>query len=106
MQNKKMEEIKKVVLYFFTEFFEETRDKSIALELTKEAMTTYRTEMINEEKSKEKITPAQLNYLNAMMGDFSTSAKIKDELAKLGKSLDELTKTEASWIISKVKREK
>ena len=106
MDNDRLNEIKRVVLFFYTSFYDELRDREVAVELTKEAMTTYRTMMINDERSREKadmITPNQLNYIKSMMGDFSKSHLVQSELNKFGKPLEKLTKKEASELITRVK---
>jgi len=107
MDNDKLNEIKRVALFFYTSFYDELRDRDVALELTKEAMTTYRTMMINEERSREKqdmITHNQLNYIKSMLGDFNTASLVQEELNRLGKPLERLTKQEASDLITRVKR--
>lgn len=103
MDNDQKMQIKNIVLYYYTEFLNETRDKEVALKLTEEAMTTYRTLMISESKTVDKITPNQLRFLKEQMSDFEHSKTIILELQRLNKeSLDELTKHEASELISKI----
>ncbi len=105
MENEKMIEIKKVVLYFYTEFYSETKDKEVAIELTKEAMTTYRTLLIqSERKHEDSITGNQLNFLQWKSEDFEANKIIAEALRKYGKrDISELTKKEASEIISQIK---
>ena len=103
MDNDQKMQIKNIVLYYYTEFLNETRDKEVALKLTEEAMTTYRTLMISESRSIDKITPNQLRFLKEQMSDFEHSKTIILELQRLHKeSLDDLTKQEASELISKI----
>ena len=105
MDNEKLLSIKKTILYFYSAFLEETRDSKIALELTKEAMTTWRTYILAEKEDKEdRVTYNQLMFLKNAMGNFRTSDLVMEELRKLNKkSIEELSKSEASQIISKIK---
>ena len=98
-------DIKKSVLYFFTEFKGETQDARIALELTKEAMATYRTLLIQKSENRgDRATDNQLQFLEWKQGDFKANQIIMEELNKFGKeTIKDLTKSEASHIISRIK---
>jgi len=107
IDNDTMQEIKRVILFYFIEFKNEVGDTQVALELTKEAMLTYRTLLIKEDRKhgEEPITEKQLSYLMAMAHeDFRVNQIITEYIRGLGKKHPrELTKKEASNLIDKIK---